>query len=165
MIVLFRVDGRLIHGQVTTGWAHSLCPDALVVIDDEVAECDWERKLYSAGVPCEMDGRFLTVEQALMGWQEIAEGPERVVVLVKELETVRKLVDGGITLDCVNLGGLHPTEKTRRVCPFIHVDGEDVDILHQLKKCGIDLDGRDVPGAAPENLTTILESDSDSEEL
>ena len=156
MIVLFRVDDRLIHGQVTTGWAHSVCPDAFVVIDDEVADCEWERDLYGAGMPCDAEGRFLTVDQAIEAWQEIAQGPDRLLVLVRSLETVKRLVEGGTLVECVNLGGLHPTEKTRRVCPFIHLDGDDVAILNWLRECGIELDGRDVPGAAKENLTKAL---------
>ena len=44
-IVLFRVDERLIHGQVVIGWGHELRPERYVVVDDDLAESPWEQEL------------------------------------------------------------------------------------------------------------------------
>jgi PTS system mannose-specific IIB component/fructoselysine and glucoselysine-specific PTS system IIB component len=42
-IVLFRVDERLIHGQVVVGWGAELHPDRIIVVDDEIAHSQWEQ--------------------------------------------------------------------------------------------------------------------------
>ena len=63
-IVLFRVDERLIHGQVVVGWGQPLDIDYIVLVDDEVAASEWEQELYRMGVPPEMDVHFLSVEEA-----------------------------------------------------------------------------------------------------
>ena len=44
MISLFRLDDRLIHGQVVIGWGIKLNPDQYVIIDDDIEE--WESELY-----------------------------------------------------------------------------------------------------------------------
>lgn len=36
-LLLFRIDDRLIHGQVSIGWAGPMKPDVLLVVDDEAA--------------------------------------------------------------------------------------------------------------------------------
>jgi mannose/fructose/N-acetylgalactosamine-specific phosphotransferase system component IIB len=50
-IVLFRVDERLIHGQVVVGWGGPLHADRIVVVDDAIAGSPWEQELYCLGVP------------------------------------------------------------------------------------------------------------------
>ncbi|HIC54769.1 MAG TPA: PTS N-acetylgalactosamine transporter subunit IIB, partial [Gemmatimonadetes bacterium] len=48
-IVLFRIDERLIHGQVVIGWGHQLRPDRYAVVDDDLADSAWEQDLYRLG--------------------------------------------------------------------------------------------------------------------
>ena len=50
-IVLFRVDERLIHGQVVVGWGTRLHPNRIVVVDDDLAVSPWEQDLYTLGLP------------------------------------------------------------------------------------------------------------------
>ena len=45
-IVLFRVDERLIHGQVVVGWGSKLRPDRFLVVDAALATSEWEQELY-----------------------------------------------------------------------------------------------------------------------
>ena len=49
-IVLYRVDERLIHGQVVLGWGRELRPGRYVVVDDALAESEWEQELYRLSV-------------------------------------------------------------------------------------------------------------------
>jgi mannose/fructose/N-acetylgalactosamine-specific phosphotransferase system component IIB len=63
-IELFRIDDRLIHGQVVVGWGQPLDLTFIVLVDDEVATSEWEQELYRMGVPPEMEVHFHTVEAA-----------------------------------------------------------------------------------------------------
>ncbi len=63
-IVLNRIDDRLIHGQVVVGWGQPLDVKFIVLVDDAVAESDWEQELYRMGVPPEMEVRFHSVADA-----------------------------------------------------------------------------------------------------
>jgi len=40
---LYRVDDRLIHGQVVLGWGQPLNIGFIVLVDDAVVSSDWER--------------------------------------------------------------------------------------------------------------------------
>ncbi|MBL8958762.1 MAG: PTS sugar transporter subunit IIB, partial [Gemmatimonadetes bacterium] len=61
-VEIFRVDDRLIHGQVVVGWGQPLDVRAIVLVDDEVAASQWEQDLYRMGVPEEMEVSFESVE-------------------------------------------------------------------------------------------------------
>jgi PTS system mannose-specific IIB component/fructoselysine and glucoselysine-specific PTS system IIB component len=52
--MLYRIDDRLIHGQVVVGWGQPLDLKFIVLVDDTVASSDWEQELYRMGVPPEM---------------------------------------------------------------------------------------------------------------
>ena len=62
---LYRIDDRLIHGQVVVGWGQPLDIDFIVLVDDTVATSDWEQELYRMGVPPEMDVYFHTARDAV----------------------------------------------------------------------------------------------------
>ena len=61
---LYRIDDRLIHGQVVVGWGQPLDLRFIVLVDDEVAASDWEQELYRMGVPPDMEVYFDTVTGA-----------------------------------------------------------------------------------------------------
>ena len=44
-VQLYRVDDRLIHGQVVVGWGQPLDVEFIVLVDDAVAESEWEQEL------------------------------------------------------------------------------------------------------------------------
>ena len=55
---LYRIDDRLIHGQVVVGWGQPLDLRFIVLVDDEVASSDWEQELYRMGVPPDMTKNY-----------------------------------------------------------------------------------------------------------
>ena len=48
-VVLYRIDERLIHGQVVMGWGPQLAVEHYVVVDDELATSEWEQDRRDAG--------------------------------------------------------------------------------------------------------------------
>ena len=79
-IEMYRIDDRLIHGQVVVGWGQPLDLQFIVLVDEEVASSDWEQELYRMGVPPEMDVYFESIDSAasLGGAGDIGRDPVRV---------------------------------------------------------------------------------------
>jgi PTS system mannose-specific IIB component/fructoselysine and glucoselysine-specific PTS system IIB component len=147
-IVLFRVDERLIHGQVVVGWGGPLHADRIVVVDDAIAGSPWEQELYCLGVPPEIEAQFLSVEQgrgALPLWRA---GGRRTIVLVRDVDTARRMAEGGLLRGTeVNLGGIHHAEGRERVLPYLHLSEAERATLRDLAAAGADVSARDLPGA------------------
>ncbi|HET6231129.1 MAG TPA: PTS sugar transporter subunit IIB [Longimicrobiaceae bacterium] len=148
-IVLFRVDERLIHGQVVVGWGGPLHADRIVVADDPIAASPWEQELYCLGVPPEIEASFLSVDEALAqmpGWR--ADASHRTIVLVRDVATVARMAaDGGLRGDEVNLGGIHHAEGRTRVLPYLHLNADEVAQLRAAVGKGVTFSARDLPGS------------------
>lgn len=161
-IVLYRVDDRLIHGQVVVGWGARLDLDYIAVVDDELAQSDWEQELYRAGLPDSVEGRFLSVQAASERIPEWKEAGRRGIVLTRDLSTMRRLAEAGLLDgDEVNLGGLHDAPGRRRVLPYLFLGPADRRELDRLSDAGVTVSARDVPNARKIGLEELLESESD----
>ena len=86
-VVLFRVDERLIHGQVVVGWAHKLRPRRIIVVDDALAEDQLEQSIYRTGIPEGMDAEFWSEREAVRLLPAVLESSERAFVLTSDLAT------------------------------------------------------------------------------
>src|SRR5436309_3449126 len=106
MIVLNRIDDRLIHGQVVVGWGQPLGIRFIVLVDDAVASSDWERELYRMGVPPDMEVLFHSVADAVSALPKYREDRRSGILLTGDIATMRALVDRG-GVDTVNVGGIH----------------------------------------------------------
>src|SRR6187549_804111 len=106
-IALYRIDDRLIHGQVVVGWGQPLNIGVIVLVDDNVACCDWEQDLYRMGVPPEMQIIFADVPTAIRDYAKYAADPRRGIVVVPDIATMKRLVDGVPDIKEVNVGGIH----------------------------------------------------------
>src|SRR5260221_5963480 len=54
-IALYRLDDRLIHGQVVVGWGKPLNVGFIVLVHDAVRANAWEQELYRMGGPPEIE--------------------------------------------------------------------------------------------------------------
>lgn len=156
-IVLFRVDERLIHGQVVVGWAE-LHPDRIVVVDDDIAASDWEQELYAMGLPTEVTPEFEAVSAArgmLAGWRGAG---ERVLVLTRDVATMHKLAEGGVMNgDEVNIGGIHHAPGRKAFLPYVYLSGEEINHINALAGEGVRIIARDLPGARRVDLKELLQ--------
>ena len=155
-IVLFRVDERLIHGQVVIGWAHHLRPDAYVVVDDDLASSAWEQDLYRLGAgTAGVD--FVTVPDARERLREWRASPARTILLTRDLTTMRRLAEGRLLAGAqVNLGGIHHGPGRAEVLTYLHLTEQDRADLREIAESGANVTARDLPDAHRVTLETLL---------
>lgn len=147
-IVLFRVDERLIHGQVVVGWGGPLHADRIVVVDDELAASPWEQELYCLGVPPEIEARFASVADARAQLGAWAAGGHRTIVLVRDVATAARMAAGGLLNGVeVNLGGVHHREGRTALLPYLHLTPAELTALGEIDASGASVSARDLPAA------------------
>ena len=156
-IELFRVDDRLIHGQVVVGWGQPLDVGFIVLVDDEVATSDWEQELYRLGVPPGMSVHFETVTEAAARFAGY-NGERRVgILLTKDIDTMRRLATQVPALRRINLGGLHYSEGRVQKLRYVFLTPQEEQVLRDLASRGIDVTAQDVPATRPVSLDALLE--------
>lgn len=154
MIVLFRVDDRLIHAQVAVGWASALRADRIVLADDRVAASEWDRSLYAEAVSPETKASILSIPEAIAQLRGGVFDRERVILVVRHPHGVVELLDGGVSAREVNVGGLHFREGAEQVADGVYIDAGEKAVLRDLVKRGIKLDGRALPTSEPVTLNS-----------
>lgn len=160
-IALYRVDERLIHGQVVVGWGNLLHPQRIVVVDDGLAESAWEQELYTLGLPPDLTTEFVGVEAARERLRTWRGSGEVVIVLTRDVATMRRLAQAGaLAGEDVNIGGLHHAPGRREVLPYVFLSPEEGEELRALSLEGAHVSARDLPGARRVALEQLLNPES-----
>ncbi len=155
-VKLARIDDRLIHGQVVLGWVPMVKPDRIVVACDRVAANEWERRFYAACVPPEIRTSFFSVAETAV---QVAVEPyqnEQLLVLLESAEDAWKLVERGVVLKEVNVGGLHFREGSIELLPFVFVTPDERAYLRELVKRGVTLSAQDVPSNPARVINSLV---------
>ena len=156
-IALYRIDDRLIHGQVVVGWGQPLELGFLVLVDDEVARSEWEQELYRMGVPPEMVVHFVSVDAALTRLDDFDAEPRRGIVLVANIATMHRLVAGANgRIRAVNVGGVHHAANRTQRLRYVFLSPDEEQELREIQQLGVDVTAQDVPGARPVPLDEVL---------
>jgi len=155
-LVMIRIDDRLIHGQVVVGWGSVLKPDRIVLSSNEVASVEWQKTIYLSAVPEHLQASVFTLEETIAVLNNGDFKDERVLLLVDSPKSVVYLVDHGIEMTKVNVGGMHFKPGKNQISTFIFVDQEDIANFKILCERGIVLEGRDVPTRSPVDICQVL---------
>ncbi len=155
-IVLYRIDERLIHGQVVIGWGHELRPERYLLIDDDLASSEWEQELYRLGA-AGVEVIFSAVADAcplLAEWR--AEG-KRSIVLARDIGAVRRLTEVcDLSGEELNLGGIHHGPGREEVLNYLHLTEQDMRDLRAIAAAGLRVSARDLPDAHRVVLESLL---------
>ena len=160
-VELFRIDDRLIHGQVVVGWGQPLDIGFIVLVDDEVAASDWEQELYRMGVPPEMEVFFTSVEEAARRMKEFDGMEAAGILLTGDIDTMRRIADAAPGIKAVNLGGIHHRAGRTQRLRYIFLTPDEEKELRSLAARGVAISAQDVPSARPMALEDVLKSHGD----
>ncbi|MBU3133853.1 PTS N-acetylgalactosamine transporter subunit IIB [Clostridium gasigenes] len=145
-ILLTRIDNRLVHGQVGVTWTTALGANLLVVVDDIAAEDRIQQQLMTMTAESSGVGiRFFTIEKTIKVISKAAPA-QKIFLICKTPETVRKLVDGGILLEKVNVGNMHFSDGKRQITKKVFVDDKDLEDLKYIEGKGVEVYIQDTPG-------------------
>ena len=158
-IELYRIDDRLIHGQVVVGWGQPLDLRFIVLVDDEVAASDWEQELYRMGVPPDMEVYFDAVDTAAANLPRYQDDERRGLLLTGDIDTMARLVDVTDTIQRVNLGGIHHRPGRAQRLRYVFLAPDEEARLRSLEARGIQVTAQDVPAARPIPLDELLAGD------
>lgn len=155
-IEVYRIDDRLVHGQVVVGWGQPLALGFVVLVDNQVAESAWEQELYRMGVPPEMTVFFESVAGALSHLSVYRQRLEHGLLLTGSTATMRALVEGATGITHVNVGGLHHRAGRSPRLRYVFLDAAEADDLRAIAARGVEVSAQDVPGALPVPLDDLL---------
>lgn len=155
-IIFARVDDRLIHGEVVTAWAPSHSINHIIIIDDVVATDMFQKRVLKALAPTGVRVDAYTTEEGIIELSKEFNEKERVLLLTKTPITYAKLVEGGIKLPQVNLGGMGIRGERKTFVKNVACDDEEVEAIRSMVNKGIHVFYQLVPEQRIIEITNLL---------
>ncbi len=144
VIGLARIDDRLIHGQVATRWTKETNVTRIIVVSDEVAADQVRKTLLTQVAPPGVTAHVVDVAKMIRVYNNPKYARERVMLLFTNPTDVERLVEGGVKITTVNIGGMAYRQGKTQVNNAVSVDQKDVDAFTWLNQHGIELEVRKV---------------------
>lgn len=143
-IGLARIDDRLIHGQVATRWTKETNVSRIIVISDEVAADHVRKTLLTQVAPPGVTAHVVDVAKAIRVWNNPKYAGDRVMLLFTNPTDVWRLVEAGVDIKSVNIGGMAFRQGKTQVNNAVSVDEKDIEAFKKLNDRGIELEVRKV---------------------
>lgn len=143
-IGLARIDDRLIHGQVATRWTKETNVQRIIVVSDEVAADTVRKTLLTQVAPPGVTAHVVDVAKMIRVYNNPKYAGERIMLLFTNPTDVERVVEGGVNITSVNIGGMAFRQGKTQVNNAISVDEKDIEAFKKLNARGIELEARKV---------------------
>ena len=137
MVVLARVDQRLIHGIVVNQVAPAFKVKRFMVVDDLLCDNEAIKASMRMAKPAGTGVSVISVETAVTNFAAGKYDGQNVLVLVKEPETLVRLIDGGVQIPKVDLGIIFNEEGREPVTKFVALNEQERADLEAIKSRGV----------------------------
>ncbi len=138
-IALVRVDNRLIHGQVATGFLGKIGADKIVVIDDKTATNEFARDVLALAVPSSVSHEVYTSKDAAEVWKDNQFGSGTIMIIAKDIPGIYASFKEGLVFDNLMIGGTKNAPNRVKIEGAISMDKTEADMLDELSEAGIDV--------------------------
>ncbi len=132
-IVLTRIDDRLMHGQVVVSWIPYLKANEVIIIDDEYANDDFMNLLIKNAAPENVKINIFKLSDALDYLNQNDDG-QRILILLKNVEYIKKMLDQNIQLNKVNVGNLGSIPGRKKYFNSVYLSEYELSLLKQINQ-------------------------------
>lgn len=154
---LARIDDRLIHGQVATAWTKATNVARIIVVSEEVAQDPLRKFLLQEAAPPGVKANVVTVDKFVSVYHSQLFQNQNIMLLFTQPQEVVALIQRGIAISSVNIGGMRFQVGKKMITNFISVDEEDIAAFRFLAEHGVELEVRKVPSDRKIYLNELIE--------
>ena len=154
-VVLARIDERLIHGQVMTGWIKMCSANVILVIDDASAANAFLKRILFAAAPKDCELLVHTTKEAI----EYLKGDsdqEKVLVLAKTPGPFLEAIKVGVTFKEFNLGNMDGGPGRKRFNKNVNASDEEVAEFKAIVDAGVPIYMQMVPSDSKVDTKSLL---------
>ncbi|WP_282925667.1 PTS sugar transporter subunit IIB [Helcococcus kunzii] len=156
MILLTRVDHRLLHGQVTFSWTSSLSADAILIASDNVVKNEMWKTTLKLAKPSGVKLVIKSINDAIDNLTSGVTDKYRLIIITETIKDAKKLIDSVDNIKELNLGGAKKTQNSKQIGKSFYIDKEDEVILEELINKGIEIDIRQLASESKKLVKNLL---------
>ena len=145
MIILTRVDHRLLHGQVAFSWTQSLGADCIMIANEDEPTNDKRKTTIKLAKPQGVKLVIKTIEDSIHALKSGVTDKYKLFIVVESIEDAYKLAENYPEITKINLGGIKAKEGTKNIGKAVNVLPFEEELLKKMVAKGIAVDIRQVP--------------------
>lgn len=154
-LVFTRIDDRLIHGQVCAAWLHAYSNVRhIIIVDDKTRQDPFMQEMFSMLVPAGITIKVYSIEEAIGVFKGGLAKPT--MVIVKVPQTIKALVDAGVEINYVNIGGMGMSPGRKKFHKNIATSPEEDAILRELLAKGVKVEIQIIPAYDKVDIAPLL---------
>ena len=155
-IVLTRIDDRLIHGQVVTAWIKQYPVTMILIIDDELSTNRLMERIYKAAAPIGVEIIIKSIDDSIALLKEDPIHGENYLILLKTPDIIERLLDSGIVITKVILGGMGAKTGRKKFNRNVSASEDEVESFRRIIDRGTEIIYQLVPNDKAVNISKIL---------
>lgn len=156
-ISLARIDDRLIHGQVATIWSKETKCQRIIVCNDDVANDEIRKTLLTQVAPPGVQSHVVSIDKAVRVINNPKYENDIVLLLFTNPTDVLRLIEAGIDIKSINIGGMSFKEGKIQLTGAISVNNEDISAFKALNDKNIELEIRKVASDSKSYIMPLIE--------
>ena len=141
---LWRIDDRLIHGQVATRWTKETGVKRIIVVNDNVVKDKTRATMLKQAVPPGVTAHVVSVDKMMRVYNNPEYAGDKVMLLFTNPTDALELVRRGVPIKSINIGGMAYKEGRVMLDMSVSVDEKDIEAFKELDSRGIELEVRKV---------------------
>ena len=143
---LFRIDQRLIHGQVVAMWIKQVNAKLVVIIDEPIAKDPFMSQVFMMAAPPGLKLQIMTRDQAVEAWNKDRFGPVGpVLILTRTVGTAYDVFMKGYEFPELLVGAIGGAPGRIAVWGPITLNEEDAKMLKELAARGTKISFQPTP--------------------
>ena len=156
MVLMTRVDCRLLHGQTAVSWTSGLGADCILIANDAVVKDDLRKTTMKLAKPSGTKLVIKNIEDSITALNSGVTDKYKLFIVVESIADAAKLSLAVPAVDKVNLGLVKAKDGTRNISKSINVLPEEEMLIRKMVEAGIEVEIRQVPNDKKVNAVSVL---------
>ena len=157
MVILLRIDDRLLHGQVAFSWLNTMGPDAIVIANDEILSNEIQKTAIKMAKPAGIKMTIRSLEDGIDLINNDRVKKMKLFVVVKTTEDALKVIkEVKERIPLVNIGGISNRTKGNNIAKGIYLSDQDIINIKEIQKLVDKVDARIVPTDKKRNINDLI---------
>lgn len=151
----FRLDDRLIHGQIIASWLTVIPAKTIVVADDKAAGDKLQSSMLKMACPTTVKLQILTIKDAAE-FLKSKDSLDNVFLICGKIDSAIQLLDEGVDYDELNVGNLASAPGRVKYTKAIWLTPEEKEKIASLSGRGIKLISQVIPSEKASDLMQLI---------
>ena len=147
----FRIDNRLVHGQVIATWMPHLRLQRYLVASDTVPENALQMSMFRMAIPTNLGFDALPIADAADWLSRKSYGNERTMVLIESVQDALRLF-AGHPFPMLNIGNVHHAPGRKPFTDAVYLGASELRSIERMVDRGVRVEIRSLPHETPLEL-------------